>query len=430
MPHVLIIGGGFAGLNAAKGLGNVSGVEVTLVDRTNHHLFQPLLYQVAMAGLSPADIAAPIRSILSHYRNIRVLQGEIRSLDLDRNVAVADFGELAFDYLILACGARHSYFGHDEWEEYAPGLKNLEQATEIRRRVLLAYEEAERSKSSEDRKRFLTFVIVGGGPTGVELAGAIGEMSRFTLAKDFRNIDATLARVILLEAGPRILPMFSNQQAARATRDLEHLGVQVWTNSAVTKIDADGVEIGGERIHAGTVLWAAGVKASPLGQATGLEVDRQGRVIVEPDLSVKGHPNVFVAGDQARFTHQTGSPLPGTAPVAMQQGRYLARTIRRELAGKPRQPFRFVDKGQMATIGRSRAIVEIGRLKMAGFLAWLLWLVVHIYYLTGFKNRLLVVLQWAWSYLSFRRGARLIVNKEWRFHRERPSDDTLAKSQT
>jgi NADH:quinone reductase (non-electrogenic) len=418
MPQVLVIGGGFAGLNAAKGLGGLRGVEVTLVDRTNHHLFQPLLYQVAMAGLSPADIAAPIRSMLSRYANIRVLQGEVRSLDLVRNVAVADFGELNFNYLIVACGARHSYFGHDEWEEYAPGLKTLEQATEIRRRVLSAYEEAERSLSPDDRKRLLTFAIVGGGPTGVELAGAIGEMSRFTLAKDFRNIDPTLARVILLEAGPRILPTFSEQQAARATRDLEHLGVQVWTSSTVTKIDADGVEIGGERIQTATVLWAAGVKASPLGQATCLEVDRQGRVIVEPDLSVTGHKNVFVAGDQACFMHQTGKPLPGTAPVAMQQGRYLARTIRGDLAGNPRQPFRFVDKGQMATIGRSRAIVEIGRLKMAGFSAWLLWLVVHIYYLTGFKNRLLVVLQWAWSYVSFRRGARLIVTKEWRLHEQ------------
>src|SRR5688572_7061927 len=424
MPQVLIIGGGFAGLNAAKGLGGVRGVDVTLVDRTNHHLFQPLLYQVAMAGLSPADIAAPIRSMLSRYRNIRVLQGDVRALDLERNVAVADFGELPFDYLILACGARHSYFGLDEWEEHAPGLKSLEQATEIRRRVLSAYEAAELSKSSDERKRYLTFVVVGGGPTGVELAGAIGEMSRFTLARDFRNIDAKLARVILLEAGPRILPMFSQPQADRAMRDLEHLGVQVWTSSAVTRIDADGVEIGGERLRAATVLWAAGVKASPLGQAAGFAVDRQGRVTVEPDLSVKGHPNVFVAGDQASFTHQTGKPLPGTAPVAMQQGRYLARTIRRELsspaargiAASGRQPFHFVDKGQMATIGRSRAIVEIGRLRIAGFTAWLIWLVVHIYYLTGFKNRLLVVLQWAWSYLSFRRGARLIVNKEWRFH--------------
>jgi NADH dehydrogenase len=416
MPHVLIIGGGFAGLNAAKRLGGAKGVDVTLIDRTNHHLFQPLLYQVAMAGLSPAEIAAPLRSLLSHFPNIRVLLGEVRSLDLGRNVAVADFGEVRFDYLILACGARHSYFGHDEWEEHAPGLKNLEQATEIRRRVLLAYEEAERRTTPDDRKRLLTFVVVGGGPTGVELAGAIGEMSRFTLAKDFRNIDPTLARVILLEAGPRILPTFNEQQAARATRDLEHLGATVWTNSTVTKIDADGVEIGDERIRAATVLWAAGVKASPLGQAARLEVDRQGRVLVEPDLSVKGHRNVFVAGDQACFTHQTGKPLPGTAPVAMQQGRYLAQTIRSDLAGKTRRPFQFVDKGQMATIGRSRAIVEIGRLKMVGFPAWLLWLVIHIYYLTGFKNRLLVVLQWAWSYVSFRRGARLIVSKEWRLH--------------
>jgi NADH dehydrogenase len=423
MPRVLIIGGGFAGLNAAKGLGGIAGIEVTLVDRTNHHLFQPLLYQVAMAGLSPADIAAPIRSILSGYRNIRVLQGEVLSLELDHSLVVTDFGELQFDYLILACGARHSYFGHEEWEEHAPGLKNLEQATEIRRRVLSAYETAERSNSADERKRLLTFVVVGGGPTGVELAGAIGEMSRFTLARDFRSIDAKLARVILVEAGARILPMFSAEQAARATRDLEQLGVQVWTSSAVTKIDAGGVEMGTERIQAATVLWAAGVKASPLGQSASLEVDRQGRMMVEPDLSVKGHGNVFVAGDQACFVHSTGKPLPGTAPVAMQQGRYLARTIRRELAGKSRQPFRFVDKGQMATIGRSRAIVEIGRLKMAGFVAWLLWLIVHIYYLTGFKNRLLVVLQWAWSYLSFRRGARLIVNKEWRFHRPEQQRD-------
>lgn len=427
MPHVLIIGGGFAGLNAAKGLGGIDGIEVTLVDRTNHHLFQPLLYQVAMAGLSPADIAAPIRSMLSRYRNIRVLQAEVRSLDLARSVAVADFGDLTFDYLILACGARHSYFGHDEWEEHAPGLKNLEQATEIRRRVLSAYEEAERSSSMADRKRLLTFIVVGGGPTGVELAGAMGEMSRFTLAKDFRQIDSKLARVFLLEAGPRILPAFSEQQAARATRDLEHLGVQVWTNSPVTKIDSQGAEIGSERIGAATVLWAAGVKASPLGQAAGLAVDRQGRVLVEPDLSVKGHKHVFVAGDQASFTHQTGKPLPGTAPVAMQQGRYLAKLIRRDLAHKPRQPFRFVDKGQMATIGRSRAIVELGRLKLGGFLAWLLWLVVHIYYLTGFKNRLLVVFQWAWSYLTFRRGARLIVSKEWRVHQPNRTGQTTVE---
>lgn len=424
MAKVLIVGGGFAGMNAAKGLGNVKGIDVTVIDRTNHHLFQPLLYQVAMAGLSPADIAAPIRSMLSNYKNICVLEGEVLSLDFDRKVAVADFGELPFDYLIVACGARHSYFGHDEWEEYAPGLKNLEQATEIRRRVLSAYEKAERSNSADERKRLLTFVVVGGGPTGVELAGAIGEMSRFTLAKDFRNIDSKLARVILIEAGPRILPQFSEQQATRAMRDLEHLGAQVWTNSAVTNIDADGVEMGGERIRAATVLWAAGVNASPLGRAANLEVDRSGRVVVEPDLSVKGHKNVFVAGDQACFTHQTGKPLPGTAPVAMQQGRYLAKTIRGDLAGKTREPFHFVDKGQMATIGRSRAIVEVGKLKIAGFMAWLIWLVVHIYYLTGFKNRLLVVMQWAWSYFSFHRGARLIVSKEWRFNLPKDPPET------
>ena len=390
---------------------------MTLVDRTNHHLFQPLLYQVAMAGLSPAEIAAPIRSLLSGYRNIRVLRGEVRSLNLKMNVAVTDVGELAFDYLILACGAKHNYFGHDEWEELAPGLKTLEQATEIRRRVLLAYEQAEVSKSADDRKRLLTFVVVGGGPTGVELAGALAEMSRLTLAKDFRNIDPKLARVFLLEAGPRILPMFGEQMAARATCDLEHLGVQVRTDSPVTMIDTDGVDAGDERILAATVLWAAGVKASSLGQSDGLVVDRQGRVLVEPDLSVKEHKNIFVAGDLACFMHQTGKPLPGTAPVAMQQGRYLARTIRRELQGKPRESFHFADKGQMATIGRSRAIVELGRLKMAGFLAWLLWLVIHIYYLTGFKNRLLVVLQWAWSYVTYGRGARLILNKEWRLPR-------------
>src|SRR5262245_40671559 len=288
MTRVLIIGGGFAGINTAKGLGGVRDVEVTLIDRQNHHLFQPLLYQVAMAGLSPADIAAPIRSMLSRHRNVRVLQGEVKSLDLAGKQATTDFGELTFDYLILACGARHSYFGHDEWEPFAPGLRTLEQATEIRRRVLVAYEEAERTKNPDDRKRLLTFVVVGGGPTGVELAGAIGEMSRFTLSKDFRHIDSKLARVILIEAGPRILPMFSEQQAARATRDLESLGAQVWTNSAVTKIDADGVEVGAERIRTATVLWAAGVKASPLGQAAGLAVDRSGRVLVEPDLSVKG----------------------------------------------------------------------------------------------------------------------------------------------
>lgn len=414
MAKVLIIGGGFAGLNAAKILGGHAGIEVTLIDKHNHHLFQPLLYQVAMAGLSPADIAAPIRRMLARYANVRVLLGEVRSIDLARKVVIADIGEVPFDYLVLSCGATHSYFGHDEWEEYAPGLKTLEQATEIRRRVLVAFEQAERISDPVEQEKFLTFVIVGGGPTGVELAGAIGEMSRYTLAKDFRSINARSARVVLVEAGARILPTFSEEQAARAFRDLETLGVQVMVSKKVTGIDADGVHMGEERLRAGTVLWAAGVKASPLGRLVSQDVDPQGRVSVAADLSVKGNPNVFVAGDQARFTHQNGKPLPGTAPVAMQQGRYIGRTILQDMKGEPRGTFHFVDKGQMATIGRSRAILEIGPLKMAGWPAWVVWLAVHIYYLTGFEHRLLVVLQWAWAYLTFSRGARLIVGKEWR----------------
>jgi NADH:ubiquinone reductase (H+-translocating) len=414
MKRVVIVGGGFVGINVAKGLGGVDGIEVTLLDRHNHHLFQPLLYQVAMAGLSPAEIAAPIRSMLAQYANIRVLLGNVQSISLAQKTVVADIGEFPYDYLILCCGATHSYFGHDEWEEYAPGLKSLAQATEIRRRVLTAFENAERITDPEERRKYLTFVIVGGGPTGVELAGAIGEMSRHTLAKDFRSINARSARVVLIEAGPRILPSFSEQQAIRAVHDLEKLGVEVRSSCRVTSIDADGVQAGPERLRAATVLWAAGVKASPLAQQAGLEVDAQGRAIVGPDLSVRNHPEVFVAGDQSVFTHQTGKPLPGTAPVAMQQGRYLARAILADLHGRPRQPFHFVDKGQMATIGRSRAILEIGRLRLGGLLAWITWLAVHIYYLTGFHNRLLVVLQWAWSYVTFGRGARLIVGKEWR----------------
>lgn len=413
--HIVVVGAGFGGLNAVKKLGNVPDVDVTVIDRSNHHLFQPLLYQVAMAGLSPADIAAPIRSLVSSFKNVRVLQGTLQSIDMASSSLTTDFGNLTYDYLVLACGARHSYFGHDEWENNAPGLKTLEQATEIRRRILSAFEVAERSSDKEEQRRQLTFVIVGGGPTGVELAGAIGEMSRFTLARDFRNIDAKLARVILIEAGPRILPMFSEAQASRATRDLETLGVQVWASCRVTGIDEDGVSANSERIRAATVLWAAGVEASPIGRQVSADIDRQGRVMVEPDLSVKQHPNVFVIGDMANAAHETGKPLPGTAPVAMQQGRYVARTILRDLRGQPREPFHFVDKGQMATIGRSRAILDVGRLHLAGFPAWVVWLIIHIYYLTGFKNRLLVVAQWAWSYLTFGRGARLIVNKEWKF---------------
>ena len=420
--RVVIVGGGFAGLHAARALGDVPGVDLTLVDRRNHHLFQPLLYQVAMAGLSPAEIAAPIRSLLSRYRNIRVLQECVDSIDLAGRRVVTATGEIGYDTLLLACGARHAYFGHDDWEEHAPGLKTLEQATEIRRRVLTAFEEAEREVDPARRRAQLTFVVVGGGPTGVELAGALGEMSRFTLARDFRNIDPKLTRVILVEAGPRILPSFRESQASRATRDLEGLGVQVWTASPVTRIDAACVEVGRERIETFTALWAAGVEPSALNRTLGVPLDPQGRVIVSADLSLPGHPEVFVAGDQAHFRPDSGRPpLPGHAPVAMQQGRFFARAVRRDLRGKPRESFRYVDRGQMATIGRRRAICEIGRVRFGGWLAWMAWLLVHIYYLVGFKNRLFVVMTWAWSYLRYGRGARLIMAKEWRFYSSRPA---------
>ena len=415
--HVVIVGGGFAGLNAAKVLGNRPGLRVTLIDRRNHHLFQPLLYQVAMAALSPAEIAAPIRHILARYRNITVLQDEVTGVDLASRTITAPHASLPYDYLLLACGARHAYFGHEEWEEFAPGLKTIEQATEIRRRVLNAFEAAERSADPAEQRRHLTFVIVGGGPTGVELAGAIGEMSRFTLAQDFRHINPRLARIILIEAGPRILLSFSERLAGEATRDLEELGVQVWTASPVTGLDREGVTVGRERVEAATILWAAGVQAAELGKTLGVPTDRLGRIMVEPDLSLAGHPEVFAAGDQVHFAHGRHTPLPGLAPVALQQGRAIARNILREVNGLPRQPFHYLDKGQLATIGRSKAIIEIGRLRFGGLLAWFAWLLVHIYYLIGFENRIFVTLRWAWSFFNFRRGARLIVEKEWRFYR-------------
>lgn len=416
--RVVIVGGGFAGLNAAKGLGGTRDLEVTLLDERNHHLFQPLLYQVAMAGLSPSEIAAPIRSLLSGYANIRVLRERATHIDLAERVVESATDRYPYDFLILACGARHSYFGHEDWEQYAPGLKTLEQATEIRRRVLNAFEEAEKERDPARQKALLTFVIVGGGPTGVELAGALGEMSRYTLARDFRRIDPKLARVILVEAGPRILPSFSESLASRAVGDLETLGVHVWTASPVTRVDADGVDVGKERIESRTALWAAGVKPSSLSGDLGVELDRQGRVIVEPDLSLETHPEVFIAGDQAHVADRKGEPLPGMAPVALQQGRYLARRIRSAIQGQPHPEFMYTDKGQMATIGRGRAILEKGRFRLTGLSAWIVWLVIHIYYLAGFKNRLFVVLQWAWAYWTFRRGSRLIVEKEWRFYED------------
>lgn len=413
--HVVIVGGGFAGLNAARKMGNAKGIRITLVDRRNHHLFQPLLYQVALAALSPADIAAPIRSILSNYNNIEVLLGNVRQIDVTAKNIITGFGELSFDQLILACGANHSYFGNPHWEEYAPGLKSLEEATEIRRRVLMAYEMAERETDPQLQKELLTFVVVGGGPTGVELAGAIGEISRITLARDFQRIDPRKTRVILIEGGPRLLPAFDPALSVKATRDLEKIGVTVWTDSQVTDVHAEGVLVGKESIRASTVLWAAGVAPSELNQVLPVQKDRAGRVIVDADLCLPGYPDIFVIGDQSHFAHtKNEQPLPGLCPVAIQQGRHVARNIIREVKGKPRLNFKYNDKGIMATIGRNDAVVESGPFKFTGLLAWLTWLFVHIFYLIGFRNRVGVFLQWAWSYMTLGRGARLITSRNWK----------------
>ena len=422
MKKIVIIGGGFAGLSAAKGLGNLKDTAVTLIDRSNYHLFQPLLYQVAMAGLSPAEIAVPLRAILSKYNNIRILQGEAVIVAPDEKTITTTIGRFDYDILILACGALHTYFGNEHWELYAPGLKTLEQATEIRRRVLSAFERAEAEPDPEKMSRHLTFIIVGGGPTGVELAGALGELSRHTLAQDFKNIDPALARIILIEAGPRILPTFSEKLARKAARSLEHLGVEVWTGKRVSRVDDTGIEIGQEKLAASTVIWAAGIRAATLLDGLAVKTDIQGRVLVSPDLSLEGHPEIFVAGDQARLFDDKGNPLPGIAPVAQQQGEYLARTIRGMLKGKPRKPFHYADRGKLATIGRSRAILEFGWFRMSGFPAWFLWVIIHIYFLIGFQNRLFVILRWASSYLSFRRGARLVVNKTWRSYPDGDED--------
>ena len=415
MKKIVIVGAGFAGLNAAKRLRGIADIDVTVIDRENHHLFQPLLYQVAMAALSPADIAVPIRSLLI-APNVRVIKANADRIDLERRIVVADRIEYSYDYLLLACGALHAYFGHEDWEPHAPGLKSLSQATEIRRRVLEAFECAERETDTSARRRYLTFVVVGGGPTGVELAGAIGEMSRYTLAKDFRSIDPRQTRVVLVEAGQRILPSFDAKLAARAMRDLESLGVQVWTGAAVSDITNEGVTIGTEKLAAATVLWAAGVRAAEIGRTLNVSLDRAGRVTVGPDLTIANHPEVFVVGDMAHAAAADGKPLPGVALVAMQQGIYFANVVRREIkrgSNSAREPFHYVDLGSMATIGRSRAIAEFGKLRLQGWVAWWFWLLVHIYRLSGFRNRLSVLIQWAWSYLTFGRGARLIVGKEW-----------------
>jgi NADH dehydrogenase len=407
----VIVGGGFGGLNAARALDGAP-VEVTVIDRRNHHLFQPLLYQVATASLSPADIAAPIRGVLRKQADLRVLLAEATEILPDQRLVTLDDGSrVSYDYLILAAGSRHSYFGHDEWEQYAPGLKNLEDAIAIRRRILLAFEEAERLSDETAHRRLLTFIVVGGGPTGVELAGALGEIAHYSLARDFDTIDPATAKIYLLEAGPRILPMFPEKLARKARSFLEDLGVEVRTGAMVTAVEEDGVRLGDERIEANTILWAAGVTAAPVARTLGVPLDRAGRVQVQPDLSIPGHPEVFVVGDLATMTGKDGHPLPGVAPVAIQQGRAAAENITRAIRGEAPLSFAYHDRGNMATIGRNHAIADMGRVQLSGFLAWVAWLGIHIINLIGFRNRLVVMLQWAWSYVTWQRGARLITGK-------------------
>jgi len=424
-PHIVIVGGGFGGLSAARALRRARA-RVTLVDRRNHHVFQPLLYQVATAGLSPGDIASPIRWILRRQRNVEVLLGDVVAVDAaGRLVHLADGAALFYDYLILAPGAGHAYFGHDEWSRHAPGLKTLEDGLVIRRRVLLAFELAERAADPAGQRRLLTFVVVGGGPTGVELAGALAEIARHALAHEFRRINPRTARIVLLEGGPAILTAFPPPLRASAEAALARLGVEVRLNTVVTRIGDGWVQAGDERIDAGAVLWAAGVAGSPLGRTLGVPLDRAGRVIVNADLSIPDHPEVFVVGDLAAFVtgaDAEGRPrlLPGVAPVAMQQAVHAARNIRRAMAGAGPEPFRYKDPGNMATIGRASAIADFGWLRLSGWVAWLAWLFVHIMQLTGFRNRLIVLVQWAWAYATYQRSVRLITDPPGR-HEEDPA---------
>jgi NADH dehydrogenase len=408
VPHVVIIGAGFGGLRVARALGDAP-VRVTVIDRNNYHLFQPLLYQVATAALSPADISAPIRHILRKQKNTTVLMAEVTGIDRQRRLVFTPDSSIAYDYLVIATGASHSYFGHDEWAPYAPGLKSIVDATSLRRKVLLAFETAEMETDPEKVRSLLTFVLIGGGPTGVEMAGAIAELAHKALATDFRHIDPTSARIILVEAQPRILPVFPEALSEKARRALNRLGVEVRTNSPVEQVSEDGVVIAGKHLSTRNVIWTAGVAASPAGKWLNAEVDRAGRVKVQADLSLPDDPDVFVIGDTA-CVMQDGKPLPGVAPVAMQEANYVASLITEKVAGKTdSQPFHYRNKGNLATIGRAYGIVDFGWLRFGGFVGWVLWLVVHIFFLIGFRNRLMVLFQWAWAYLTFQRGARLIT---------------------
>jgi NADH dehydrogenase len=405
---VVIIGAGFGGLEAAKKLAR-EDVRITVVDRTNYHLFQPLLYQVATAALSPADIAAPVRAILSKFPNVEVVLAEVQAIDAARRKVRTTDGEINYDYLILATGARHSYFGHPEWEKLAPGLKSLEDAVEIRRRIFMAFEYAERITDEAARKAAMTFVIIGGGPTGVEMAGAIAEIARYTLSKDFRHIDPSQARIILIEGEPRVLASFPEDLRISAGKQLTDLGVELRTGVHATNLTEAGLQVGDEFIPCRVKIWAAGNMASSLGKTLGVPLDKAGRVIVNDDLTIPGHPEVQVIGDLANFTHQSGKPLPGVSPVAMQQGRHAASNILGMMEGRKPQKFWYWDKGSMATIGRNKAVADLNFVHFSGLPAWIVWLFVHVLFLVGFRSRVAVLFQWAWAYLSFNKGARLIT---------------------
>lgn len=431
-PKVVIVGAGFGGLTAARRTARLP-VQVTVVDRRNHHTFQPLLYQVATAGLSPGEIAAPIRSILRGSPNIEVLLEEVVDFKLEEKKVVTKEQVLDYDFLIIASGATHAYFGHDEWEQLAPGLKTIEDALEIRRRVLVAFELAERQGAGGRIVSPLQFVVIGGGPTGVELAGTLAEISRHAMNHEFRNIDPRQSRIMLIEGGPRVLAAYSQELSQKAEDQLRHLGVEVRSSSMVTQIEPGGVWIGDERIPAAVVLWAAGVAASPLGRKLGVPVDGVGRVLVQPDLSIPNHPEVFVIGDLAALPDQNGKMLPGVAPVAIQQGEWVAETVARDLEKQPRRSFQYRDQGSLATIGRAAAVAQFGKFEISGYFAWLAWLFIHILFLIGFRNRLLVMIQWSWSYLTYERGARLITGSDdlpgWREVRSgvEKARDTVAR---
>ncbi len=420
-PHaktkIVIVGGGFGGIAAAKVLARTA-VDIMLLDRSNHHLFQPLLYQVATAGLAPANIAHPIRNIFRKQKNVTVLLCDVIRISLSDMRVYTHVGTLSYDYLVLATGARHSYFGHPEWEQYAPGLKSIDDATEIRRRVLLAFEAAERATDAQVRAAHLTFVVIGAGPTGVELAGAIAELARFTIAGDFRRIDPRNARIILIEAGARVLPTFAAELSARSQRDLERLGVEVWLNTRVTDVTATTVVAGGNIIETTTKIWAAGVIGSEVAKTLDVPLDTAGRVMVNPDLSVPGYENVFVAGDLAAVKDEHGKLVPGLAPAAMQMGRHAGKNILRRMDAHATQPFIYFDKGNLATIGRASAVAQFGKVKLTGFFAWLLWAVVHIYFLIQFRARLIVVIEWIWAYFTFGRSSRLITHQDFAEHGE------------